>query len=186
MYKRCREGVLKKMEIENKTLQKYQRICKEQNIELCLLNRSNTDLKRLTDILLQINSDYLSPYQEGVSFEMYVRKLNDQAYNFVLSHEHKDIGFVSVYANDYINKASYISSMGILSTYQGKKISVLLSEIIIDFTKEKNLKFIKCEVDKNNNKIIGLIEKFGLKKECETDRGTCMMILELKESHIVK
>lgn len=158
----------------------YQKLINERQIDLILLGKKNSEFDRLFSLFVSLDSNFLFPRNQEVKLETYIRKLIDKAFNFILSDQTGDIGIASFYANDLTNKTAFVNALGINSENQRKNIASLVSEFIIEFSRERGMEFMRCEVDRNNHKSISLIQKFNFTVERETDHNTFIMKRDIR------
>lgn len=165
------------MKIITNSFKKWKGILNEKGLTLEILNNEGNDIERLIALFNKIDSIYLAP-QQGVSKEEYAKKLINHAYNFVVSDNNSDVGFLSLYANDYINKIAYVSTVGIFPSYRNKNIATTLALFTFDFSEEIGMKYVKGEVNKNNYKSLSLVSKY-YQIESETEHNTFMIVRDL-------
>lgn len=169
------------MVVESKIIQKYQNILNEKGLDFILLDQSNTSLNRLVAIFEKIDSVFLTPQQAGIDLVTYSIKLINNALNFVIIENENDIGLISLYANDSINKICFINAIGILPSYQGKNIGSLISKFNIEFAREMNFDYLKSHIAKNNYISKKLAAKFNMKVERDMNPTTYLMVKDLRE-----
>ena len=78
-------------------------------------------------------------------------------------------GFCSFYCNDTINKTAFLSIIVVSKTSQGNGIGHSLIEKMKTICKEKGMKNIKLEVNKNNHAAIDFYKKHGFSLISESD-----------------
>lgn len=167
---------------EKNSYKKIEKKLNEQQLGIETLDNDNNSLERLVAVFNKIDSDFLTPQQPEVDLVTYSKKLIKNAYNFVLIENENDIGLISLYANDFVNKICFINAIGILPSYQGKHVGILISEFIIEFAKEMNFDLIKSHIAKNNYISQGLVAKFNMKIESEVNEKTYLMVKDLREN----
>lgn len=161
-------------------LEKYRDKFLKEGVELTLLHKGEEDIKRMAHILVGIDSKYLFPTEDETRLYEYAKKLVDNAYNFILTEENRDIGTISLYANDFVTKTAYTSTIGIIPSYRGGRMIKYLVEMALDFAKEVGMVYYRAEVHKANEKWANfLIGKFGFQIESETENGTYMIVKKL-------
>lgn len=158
----------------------FQKYMSEQQLELILLGKEEEDYRRLHALLIALDSHYLYPRDPEIPLETYLGKLIDKAYNFVLADASGDIGILSLYANDFVNKVAYINAMGIIKSHQRKQIAILLSDFCIEFCQELGMDYLKCEIDKSNVKSLSLVKKYNFEMESEKDANTVIMVRDIR------
>lgn len=161
-------------------LKKYRDKFLKEGVELTLLHKSEQDIRRMANILVAIDSQYLFPTDDETKLYEYAKKLVDNAYNFILTEGNRDIGTISVYANNFVTKTAYTSTIGIIPSYRGGRMVKYLVEMVLDFAKEVGMVYYRAEVHKANEKWANfLTSKFGFQIESETTNGTYMIIKKL-------
>lgn len=161
-------------------LQKYKDIFQKKNIRFSLLKNDEKDIERLLSLLIKIDSPYLYPKDQNISLQVYSKKLINSAFNFILQYKNSDIGVLSIYANDFINKTAFTSSMGISPSQRGGKIAHLLVKFGIEFSKEIGMDFLRAEVDKENSKMVAFLKRYNFQIESETYRKSYILVNNLK------
>lgn len=77
----------------------------------------------------------------------------------------KDDEVIGYYSFQKICDEGYINNIAIKSEYQSQGLGTKLFEDLIERAEKFEVKALTLEVGKNNNKAIGLYEKFGFKVE---------------------
>ncbi|MEK5174119.1 GNAT family N-acetyltransferase [Heyndrickxia sp. FSL W8-0496] len=161
-------------------IEKYKYVLDKKGIDLILLEKSEKDIERLEQLFIQLDSIFLIPQQQNMPLKIYVEKLINQAFNFVLVESNCDIGLISIYANDFVSKTSFVNAIGILTSHQGKQLASITSEFIIEYSKGVGMEYMKAHINKANYKSLSLVKKFGFKVLSEeTDKF--IVIKDLKE-----
>ena len=80
---------------------------------------------------------------------------------FWVKYDNKNAGFLAFYP---INNKLYLSKFYLEKENRGKKISRKMFEFIVNYAKEKQLKSIYLNVNKNNEIPIKVYEHFGFVK----------------------
>lgn len=96
--------------------------------------------------------------------QTYAKKLLKYGKNFVLSggeKEHREGGFVSFYGNDTENKTIYLTIIAIHPAFQRQGFGTAVINYLEQFGKEKGMRRIKLEVDKENTGAIRFYRKTG-------------------------
>lgn len=167
--------------IPDRTFEKYQTIFKEKGFTFQAFLKGKDEIKRFTDFLIKMNSIFLLPQQNEIEVNKYVTKLFDHANNFILMDGHTDIGIISFYANDMVNKTAFVSSIAFLPSYQGKKIGYSFGNFVTEYAIEKGMEYIKCEINMDNVPSLALAKKQLYKIQSETERNTYILIKKLKQ-----
>lgn len=87
---------------------------------------------------------------------------NPVSYVLVLEEGNNLLGYMSYWITF---DSATVSKIAIHPSYQGRKLSTILMEEMIDDCYAKKVRFITLEVRKSNAKAISLYKKYGFKKE---------------------
>lgn len=71
------------------------------------------------------------------------------------------VGFL---VTSIIRNASYISYLGVLQEYRSRGVATALLQRLKQYLHEKNIKTIRCKINKDNRKTIGYISYLGFQK----------------------
>ncbi|MCM1261869.1 MAG: GNAT family N-acetyltransferase [Butyrivibrio sp.] len=94
-------------------------------------------------------------------------KIDKNAVFIAAYDKNMPVGYVAIYANDYVSKIAYISMIAVLENMQRKHIgSELMNRCIVEATKN-NMEYIRLEVHKSNQKAISFYEHYGFEFETE-------------------
>ena len=101
---------------------------------------------------------------------------------FVLLDEKKRV--VGFYECSIVLDEAELFDVAVIEEYQGKKLASKLMQHLINRCKEKNVRTIFLEVNTNNNKALGLYNKFGFseyarRKNYYGDNDAILMKCEL-------
>ena len=126
--------------------------------------------EQLVDIL-NCFKPYLESLKNGVvCIEDIATKFFMYATIAVLYQNNKIIGFISFYCNNTDNRTAFISLIAVLPEYTKKGFGKKLMEEAFEYCKNKEMKYIRLEVKKNNINALTFYQKFGFKIEkSETD-----------------
>lgn len=171
------------MIVKNQSLDKYKNVFLNRGLEMSLLQKEDKDVERLVALILNVDSPFLFTGNSKMSLHTYAKKLIDNAYNIVLTEKNKDIAFISFYANDFINKIAYVSSIGILPSFRGGRTIFSLIKLSIEFAEEIKMEYLKAEVDKENSKWLNFLTRYYFEIERETENNTCIIVRNLKEKY---
>lgn len=150
---------MKPMENEIEFLKEYKKIFSLYGFSLEHLEKSIYNLNRLKNFFNLAEKMYIPPLKEQIDVDEYSKKLLLKADNFFITYKKSDISLLSIYVNDYISGVAYISSICVLDNYSGRSIAHLLLNLSLDFSKIKEMKRIRLEVNKNNHKALSLYRK---------------------------
>lgn len=120
-----------------------------------------------TEDVFRILNDYNAVFNPLISSRIsdiwaYADKLYKNAFVYiVVNAENKIIGFIAFYANDTKYKISYLTWIGILPSYQNKRIGETLLNLCIKVAKEQNMSTLKLEVRKHNDRAIAFYSRNG-------------------------
>lgn len=164
---------------ELKSLEDFQVKLETKGIKVSKINSTTSDIERMMRLFIKMDSEFLFPTDDKEELEKYTEKLIDNAFNFILIDNNQDIGIVSIYANDYITKTAYTSTIGILPSYRGGSIVVHLVEFAIGFAKEMGMERYKSEVHKKNGKWLSFLKSYKFLIESETDNDSYIIVRDL-------
>jgi ribosomal protein S18 acetylase RimI-like enzyme len=135
---------------------------------------NSISLEELTNIHLLCNDDFVPALSERVCIYEYCNKLYKNAEIISCHNNNNLVGTIGMYCNDLSGSVAYISTVCVHPTMRGKKIGDLLLSTAKVVAKDKGMKTIKLEVDRNNYKAISLYLKKGF-KQCENLTDTFYM-----------
>jgi ribosomal protein S18 acetylase RimI-like enzyme len=128
---------------------------------------------RLKDILLELDNFYFPTISDCVQIDDYSNKLLTNAVVNIVVSDKNDIGVFAVYTNDKLNKIAYISTIGILPTYQKKGLGIYMMKQIEKICTKKGMRELRLDVGKDNKKTIRFYENYGfiiINTECADRR----------------
>lgn len=109
--------------------------------------------------LLNMFIDLLPTLKDKTFKKILCDKLYKYAQVIAIEYKNDIVGFSAFYANDSIDKIAFLSLIAVLDKYQGKQIGTFLLKKTETFSREKNMKYLKLEVKKNNIKAISFYKK---------------------------
>ena len=171
------------MVLKTKSFQTYHQIMKEKDLNLSLLTKTS-ELNRLVEMLIKIESKFLLPRDENISLQLYALKLINKAVTIIVSDKNHDIGLLSFYANDYVGKNAFCSSIGVISSHRGGSIARNLVKFGFDYLYEIGMETIRTEVDKKNLGVVSFLKNFNFHIESETEENTYILVADLKNHQI--
>lgn len=121
-------------------------------------NDNYTDLLEYFNI---IDNSYSKVLGVNNSLSEYCDKLskNAKVYYLVLSND--KIGLLAFYANNYKEKIAFISSISLISYYQGYGLGVKLLNFLEEYLRKIEFNEIRLEVSKNNLNAIKFYKQYG-------------------------
>ncbi len=143
------------------------------------IKNDSITLDELISIHIKCDDDFIPKLSSRVNIVEYCNKLFKKSKIISLHKGEMVVGILAIYCNDTFAKEAYISSICLLKDFRGLGYSSILMEKAIKIAKEKNFKFIKLEVGKNNEPAINLYKKFGYKKTDEKSE-TIIMVYEIQ------
>ncbi len=98
------------------------------------------------------------------SYKDFLYELNDNQFSFlyVIEHENHIVGYVDVWL---MYEQAQIATIGIDSNYQGRGLSHMLMNYVLDIALNKKCEIMSLEVRVSNYKAISLYQKHGFTKE---------------------
>ncbi len=92
------------------------------------------------------------------------------------------VGYCAFYANDIQNQTAYISEICVVGEWQRRGIGSSLMQKTIELCMEKNMKFIRLEVKKDNFKAIDFYTYWHFMKEKDKDDKSFYMVKSLEST----
>lgn len=130
--------------------------------------------------VLEVFSDSLNSLSAGRTVrENFAKKFLDNGIVLALKNSDEIVGFIAFYSNDSVKKISYISMIAVSPEHKRKGYGTKLIEAAVKSSREKNMKYIRLEVNKNNINAISFYKYFGFIFLSEQTENTCYMELEL-------
>ena len=176
---------VKGKEISKSLLKEEFGVLSHKDIDIVIVENDKLSIKQLTstseivELLNNFNNDFLPPIVNRVdNIKEYAEKLNDNAFVYVAKTD-KNLGFATLYANDYKERMAYISFIGVHSNSRNKKIGTKLLDICYRQAKRQKMKYIKLRVQKNNFKAQKFYKKNGFVFLEETENESIYMIKEI-------
>lgn len=135
------------------------------NNKIQINNETNRIQKdEFVDYLIKVDEEYIPPISNHVMLADYAGKLISNA-SIVTAREKKAlIGLCAFYCNDYKNKRSFISTIGIQSNFTGKGIAKKILNKTIEMSKEVGMEKIELQVFSGNKRAICFYSKNGFYK----------------------
>lgn len=167
------------MKVKSEVFQKFQKYFSGKDLSFIMLQRENSEIERLAELLKKIDSEYLYPIEHEYKLNLYCEKLIYNAYNFMLKHKSNDIAVLSIYANNHETKEAFTSTIGILPSYRGGSTAFSLVKFGIKFSKEKGMEVYKAEVSKKNVKWLSFLKRCKFEIESETNNNSYIIVRNL-------
>jgi ribosomal protein S18 acetylase RimI-like enzyme len=101
------------------------------------------------------------PLHTYVNIENYTGKIFLHAVRIECWHNNELIGLVAIYLNDVKSGKGYITNVSVLPGYSGRGIAKKLLQLAIAKAAEKQFERVALEVNRQNQKAIGLYEQMG-------------------------
>lgn len=105
----------------------------------------------------------------------FANKLNIHAEVYIAIETKKNIGISCFYANDLINYTGYIALIGVIKEKRGLGFGKRLLDFTEFIMRKKNMKYIKLEVDADNDNALHFYERNGFEKIAQLDNGFYMV-----------
>lgn len=87
-----------------------------------------------------------------------IKSSNENTTFFLARSEGKTVGYGGIYT---VLDEGYVTNIAVLPEFRKKGFGTKIVNKIIDFSKEKSLKFVSLEVRKSNENAINLYKAFG-------------------------
>ena len=129
--------------------------------ELTYFTVNQATLAAIADHLTLCNADFIPALSERLNIASYAKKIAIKATRFEAWVDGELIGLVATYCNDGNRAMAYVSSVSVLSAWQGRGIALQLLEQCIMQVKTLCFERIVLEVDIRNSGAIKLYEKKG-------------------------
>lgn len=111
--------------------------------------------------LLACDVDFVESLIKRVDLTGYVKKIYNNAVRFEAWNGNELVGLVAAYCNDQTKRMAYITSVTVLSEWQGKGIAAQLIRRCIEHAEKLGMHCISLEVVRGNAPAISLYEKYG-------------------------
>lgn len=134
------------------------------------------DILRILNEFDEVFSPSISEKVDNISY--YASKLSENAYVYV-AYGTQNLGFVTLYANDYESKIAYISFIGVKKEAQNMKIGKKLLKVCFEKSAELGMKHIKLEVQKENLNAIEFYKRNGFAYLNEASSKSVYLIKEI-------
>ena len=145
------------------------------NVEIKQL-KNKEDILRILNEFDEVFSPSISEKVDNISD--YASKLSENAYVYV-AYGTQNLGFVTLYANDYESKIAYISFIGVKKEAQNMKIGKKLLKDCFEKSAKLGMKHIKLEVQKENLNAIEFYKRNGFAYLNEASSKSVYLIKEI-------
>lgn len=95
------------------------------------------------------------------NFEAFAEKFAKFAHVYAGNMDGKTCGFLAFYANDFLTKVAFISLIGMLEGYRGKRLGQQLMDFCQKCARDVGMTILRLEVDLDNYTAIAFYEKNG-------------------------
>ena len=109
------------------------------------IEKNGFNVVEILDFLIEIDQDFFPHLSKKVDLPAYAEKLNSRAVFFIAKVQGEIAGMLTLYANDNVNKESFLPLLGVKKKFRGKGIAQYLLNEAIDFL--KNLGFLKVSLE---------------------------------------
>ena len=113
------------------------------------------------DLLRKFDPVFPHMKEKVSDYETFAEKIVDHAVVCVARTGAQTCGMVVFYANDFAEKVAYISLLGLLPEWQGRRLGCQLLNYCCEYAREKGMIAIRLEVDLDNSHAITFYEKNG-------------------------
>lgn len=114
---------------------------------------------------------FIPPLETYVDIPEYALKLAKNAITFEAWYDNELVSLIACYLNNKINKNGFISNISTIPSFQGKGISSILLQNLINYAIRKDFNYLSLEVKKLNKKAISFYmnKKFKIDTKLSTD-----------------
>ncbi len=146
------------------------------SLEFCV-NRASA--LQIAEHLRACDSTFTPPLSERVGIDDYTRKIAVWAVRFEAWAKGDLVGLVAAYCNDREKRIAYITSLSVLSRWQGQGVASQLVANCISHATANGFACIELEVDRRNFAAVSLYEKHGFSIGKTDSQSTIMHLLIL-------
>lgn len=119
-------------------------------------------VEEIRDVLQRYDDSATRKLTDRVeSLEVFAEKLFRYAENYVMVQHNTELGFISFYANDMVNRRAYLTVIAVDARYQKKGIGSLALQFMLDECRARQMATIRLEVDTMNDNAIGFYQMHG-------------------------
>ena len=131
--------------------------------------KNEESISRVEKYLLKVDNLFPGKLRSAVDIPAYGKKIALLSDIFFVVVDNSDVAMVSVYLNDSLGGTAYISSLSVLQEYQKLGFAKELLAVAEKEAKLKNMKKIKLQVHKNNDRAMSLYRDnaFAVASECD-------------------
>lgn len=127
-----------------------------------MIYRQNTvGFEQLVSFYHDIDSLFNPALSSQVNLLEYIKKVYNNATIFECWDENQLVGLIACYANDFVSKKAYITSVAVLPEYQGYKIASTLLKKCLDYLVVNQFNQVSLEVNIDNIIAQTLYSKIG-------------------------
>lgn len=121
----------------------------------------SSEKERILNFFKIIDEEFIPPLSVRVKLDEYSNKLASSAVNYFLVSDGSDVAHAAFYCNDSKTNIAFISSIGVVSEFQGSGIAGHLLQKIIETCVVKRMEILRLEVDCGNLKAVKFYERHG-------------------------
>ncbi len=137
---------------------------------ICYKLSDGSDNSSVLQILCQIDKSFPIPLSEKIKLDELADKLTSMGYVYLAIEEDRAVGIMGFYANDHVDKAAYISVLGVLESHQGRGIAKNLIERALKLCKDNGMEKAILFTHGSNTGAIKMYEKLGFSSEFDPKR----------------
>jgi len=120
-----------------------------------------TDARQIYQLLKQFDCVFPHLKEKVDDYGCFAEKLAKYAYVCVVQERKQTCGLLVFYANDDVNKCAYVSLIGVLPQWQGKRVGQQLLDYCFVESSHNGMAKIRLEVDLDNHRAIAFYENHG-------------------------
>lgn len=124
--------------------------------------------ERVFGFLQRADAEFSPPLSYRVDLYDYSKKLAKEAINIFIISNGSDVAHAAFYCNDRIDRVAYLSSIAVISDYQGLGIAEELLTMVFNKCVAVKMRFIRLEVDPRNVKAVKFYHKLGFRFDSES------------------
>lgn len=120
------------------------------------------------------DANFIPPLSDRIEISSYSHKILTKANRFEIWIDSTLVGLVAAYSNDNERQIAYVTSVSILSTWQGKGLARKLMQKCIEHAKLQGFREVELEINSGNDAAIKLYESIGFVSKSATSRAVIM------------
>lgn len=126
-----------------------------------IIERHQVSAQVIFDYFTKNQGIFSPPLASRVNLIDFSQKIEKYANHYWLKINGNTEGLIACYANDFVQKSAFITSISISSKFQGQKLAKPFLEFVIFDLKAIGFKTIKLEVYSQNKKAISFYNAIG-------------------------